>query len=92
MVERLQKLTTSVAFGRLIITLILLTGVLVGLETFPEFEPDTAMGRTVAFVQDVILGLFVLEMVLKILACGEQPWRYFCQPWNAQPVHRRDHS
>ncbi|MCY2996094.1 MAG: ion transporter [Planctomycetota bacterium] len=82
MVERLQKLTTSVAFGRLIIMLILLTGVLVGLETFPEFEPDTAMGRTVAFVQDGILGLFVLEMVLKILACGKQPWRYFCQPWN----------
>lgn len=82
MVERLKKLTTSAAFGRLIITLILLTGVLVGLETFPEFGADTARGRTVAFVQDVILGLFVLEMLLKILACGKQPWRYFCQPWN----------
>ncbi|MCL4206598.1 MAG: ion transporter [Pirellulaceae bacterium] len=82
MAEQLKRFTTSAVFGRTIVTLILLTGVLVGLETYPEFGPTTAVGRVVGFVQDVILGLFVLEMVLKILACGKRPWEYFYQPWN----------
>jgi voltage-gated sodium channel len=82
MTERLKQITTSAAFGRLIIAAILLTGVLVGLETYPAFGPETVVGRIIAWAQDVILGLFVLEMVLKILACGKRPWRYFCQPWN----------
>jgi voltage-gated sodium channel len=82
MTGRLKQITTSAAFGRLIIAAILLTGVLVGLETYPAFGPETPVGRMIAWAQDVILGLFVLEMVLKILACGKRPWEYFCQPWN----------
>lgn len=82
MSQRLKKLTSSAAFGRAIITLILLTGVLVGMETYPEFGPEAAVGRMIALTQKVILGLFVLEMVLKILACGKRPWEYFYQPWN----------
>ena len=36
----------------------------------------------IAVTQDLILGAFVVEMVLKILACGKRPWDYFRQPWN----------
>jgi voltage-gated sodium channel len=82
MSERLKRFTASAEFGRFIVVLILLTGVLVGLETYPEFGPQAPVGRIIAFIQDVILGLFVLEMVLKILACGRRPWEYFYQPWN----------
>ncbi len=82
MVDQLKRLTTSAAFGRVVLGLIITTGLLVGLETYPRFGPATALGRVIAFTQDVILGLFVIEMILKILACGKRPWDYFRQPWN----------
>ena len=82
MTDQLKRLTTLTAFGRVVLGLIIATGLLVGLETYPQFGPETALGRVIAFTQDVILGLFVIEMVLKILACGKRPWDYFRHGWN----------
>jgi voltage-gated sodium channel len=82
MAELAQKIVASKAFNRLILALIIISSALVGLETYPEFHPDTAAGKPLLLIQDIILWMFVAEIVLRIAACGSQPWLYFENPWN----------
>ena len=82
MAPLLQKIADSRVFHDLILGLILLSGILVGMETYPPFHPDTRVGHAMIVVQDIILLIFVLEAVIKIGACGRKPWRYFANPWN----------
>jgi len=81
-VEKLKKLTSSEGFNRFILALIILSGILVGISTYPEFSEATPIGRVIDLVQDVILFIFVGEIVLKIAACGSRPWEYFQRGWN----------
>jgi voltage-gated sodium channel len=66
----------------MILALIVISGVLVGFETYPAFSEGTLVGDIIIRVQQVILWIFVLEQVLKIAACGNRPWEYFRQGWN----------
>lgn len=75
-----KALTTHKAFETLILTIIVLAGVVVGLETSPSlvelYESELRL------TNQIILWIFVVEAVLKILAQGNRPWRYFLSPWN----------
>jgi voltage-gated sodium channel len=82
MVELCQKIVRSNWFNRLILTLIIISGILVGLETYPRFYPDTRVGSIILDIQDAILFVFVIEIAIKIIANGSKPWRYFRNPWN----------
>lgn len=82
MVEKLKKLTSSEGFNRFILLAIVLSGILVGFETYPAFSDTTPIGKVINAVQNVILGIFVLEIILKIAACGKRPWEYFMRGWN----------
>jgi voltage-gated sodium channel len=82
MVQLLSRLAESKALSRIVLTLIVISSVLVGMETYPTFANDTAAGQFVNVAQDVILWLFVVEIVIKIGAHGTRPWRYFRNPWN----------
>jgi len=81
-VEQIQRLVNSIGFQRFILALIVISGILVGFETYPAFSEGTPVGNAIIVVQYVILWIFVAEQVLKIIACGSQPWRYFQQGWN----------
>ena len=66
---------------------IVLAGVLVGLQTYPELDItyDTEAGRVLDKIDLVILIIFIIECFVKIFAEGLAPWRYFCGPewrWN----------
>ncbi len=82
MVEQLKRFTTSEGFNRFILAMIVLSGILVGVETYPAFSDETPIGRVINFVQTVILYIFVAEIALKIAACGSRPWDYFRRGWN----------
>ena len=82
MVEKLRALVKSSAFNNTVLALIIISGILVGLETFPRFDNDTPAGKILDQLQYAILWCFVVEMVIKIGACGSKPWEYFRQPWN----------
>ena len=82
MVEQIDKFVHSANFQRFILALIVISGILVGFETYPAFHEGTAIGNVIIRVQQVILGIFVIEQVLKIAACGSRPWEYFRQGWN----------
>jgi len=82
LVEQIDKFVHSANFQRFILALIVISGILVGFETYPAFHEGTAIGNVIIRVQQVILGIFVIEQVLKIAACGSRPWEYFRQGWN----------
>jgi len=82
MVDLFSSIVASTRFNRWILALILLSGILVGIETYPPFSHETRAGEVVLFIQNVILWIFVVEIVFRIGACGSKPWRYFLNPWN----------
>ena len=82
MVRQLQRIAYSRWFHDLILSLILLSGVLVGMETYPRYHPDTPVGHALLLIQEAILWVFVAEAAIKIGAHGSKPWLYFKNPWN----------
>lgn len=75
-----QRLVAAPVFQRAVLGLIVLAGVLVGLETNAGLV--ARFGGWLEVVDRVVLILFGLELVLRIGACGRQPWRFFADPWN----------
>ena len=66
------------AFNLFIIVVIIAAGVVVGLQSYPDLEHDS----TVVATDFIILGIFCLEVLLKIAAEGTRPWMYwFGKEW-----------
>lgn len=76
----IKALVESTKFSTFIIGTIIVAGILVGLETYHGFAERNH--DLLYLLERIILGIFVLEMILKILAEGNKPWRYFYNPWN----------
>ena len=80
MIELSQKITKASWFNRFIIATIILAGVLAGVET------DAALverhKELLKFLDGSVLAIFVVEIILKMLTHGKQPWRYFRDGWN----------
>jgi voltage-gated sodium channel len=82
MVQVLRRIVASKVFNHFILGLIVLSGILVGMETYPRFDMHTQTGQLIQKLQNIILWLFVLEAAIKMGACGSKPWKYFENPWN----------
>src|SRR5262245_9166839 len=80
MVELARRLAEATWFHYFITGVIVLAGALVGVETSPAMIER--YGATLHLLDGVILGIFVLEIVIKLLAEGRTPWRYFRDPFN----------
>lgn len=80
MVQLCKKVTESAGFQNFITVVIIFAGFLVGAETYPAFRE--AYGPIVHVLDQVILWTFVGEIVLKMIAEGKRPWRYFYDGWN----------
>ena len=61
----------------MIIALILINAVVLGLETSPAAV--AAAGPALLALDKVILGIFVIELILRMTAHG---WRFFRDPWS----------
>ena len=75
-----KSIVNSKSFQRLIIFTILLAGIVVGIQTFKVFASENVV--ILDILDSVILGIFVIEAVIKILAEGNRPLNYFKNPWN----------
>ncbi|MEQ1568796.1 MAG: ion transporter [Myxococcota bacterium] len=80
MTESLRALAQSSGFQNFVTFVILVAGVLAGVETYPEVVE--AYDGLLHLLDRTILAIFVLEIVVKMGAEGSQPWRYFRDPWN----------
>ena len=76
----LRRVTEHAYFQNFIIGVILGAGVLVGLETYPEVM--ARHGDLLHLLDKVVLGIFVVEILMKMGAQGRRPWRFFHDPWN----------
>jgi len=75
-----SNLSRSNFFNQFIIGTILLTGVVVGVQTYKDFAEENA--TVLNFLDQTILVIFTIEALIKILAEGHRPFNYFKNPWN----------
>ncbi|GMH69779.1 hypothetical protein TL16_g05243 [Triparma laevis f. inornata] len=74
-------LALSEAFGSFILGVIIVAGVLVGVQTYPGMETN----QPILIMDQIILFIFCVEILTKMLAEGMAPWRYFVSrewKWN----------
>lgn len=75
-----KSIANSSWFQPFITGVILLASALVGVETYPAVAEAN---KTLLHVLDlIILGIFTVEMVIKISAEWPDPFNYFRDPWN----------
>ena len=74
---RLKTILLSRPWERFIVTLIIVNAVILGLET--DAGIMATFGHILLALDTLILGLFVIEIALRIIAFG---WRFFTQPWS----------
>ena len=80
LVTSCARIAASSRFQRFILGVIVLAAVFVGLETYPGIM--SRYGATLHALDNVILGIFIVEILIRLLAYGARPWRFFTDPWN----------
>ncbi len=75
-----KKIVENIWFDRVIITLIVVNGIILGLETVPEllaqFESVFVWGNR------IILAVFIVEALIKIISHAPKMHHYFYNGWN----------
>jgi len=79
-VRTCAALADSVAFNVAIFGVILANAVVLGLETYPGVVRDA--GGLLSTLNDVFLGVFVVELAIRLTAFGSRPGNFFRSGWN----------
>jgi voltage-gated sodium channel len=80
MVELSRRLSSSEPFQRGVLGLIIVNAMVMGLETWPALT--ARWGSTFEAVNAVVQALFVIEIALRLTACGRRPQDFFKSGWN----------
>jgi len=80
MQDRVARLVASLGFEYFIIALILFNGALLGIETNAEI--NAKYGDWLELGNNLVLGVFIVEALLKMYAVAPQLNRYFRDGWN----------
>lgn len=80
MKDRANQIVSAPWFEHVIIAFILINGAILGMETSPSLVAQH--GGLLHLGNRVILGIFILEAVLKMIAVAPQIDRYFRDGWN----------
>ena len=80
MTGKLNSLVQAKWFHHGIVAVILLAGVLAGLETNADLRER--YGSILRGLDSLVLVVFIVEMALKLAVHGRQPWLYFRDGWN----------
>lgn len=75
-----SKIVGSKYFKNSVTAAILLAGVILGLETYREYL--VKYSTFLSTLEDIILSVFVVEIIFKMLVHGNKPWKYFYDSWN----------
>jgi voltage-gated sodium channel len=74
------RIVESSWFDPLMLSIIALNAVTLGLETYASI--DASIGEELHLLNDVILGLFVVELALRMAAHADHPRAFFRSGWN----------
>lgn len=75
-----KKIAESKPFKHFILLLIILASVFVGLETYESIAKQYEW--LFVFTDEIVLFFFSVEIIIKIVAEGKRPLRYFADAWN----------
>jgi voltage-gated sodium channel len=78
--SRCAQIADSARFQGFIFAIILVNAVALGLQTFGGLEADA--GTLLRAVNEVCVGIFVLELAIRIAAFGRRPLDFFRDGWN----------
>jgi voltage-gated sodium channel len=74
------RIVESSWFDPLMLSIIAVNAVTLGLETYESI--DAAIGRELRLANGIILGLFVVELALRMAAFADRPREFFRSGWN----------
>ena len=80
MQKQLRVFTESRQFQIFFIGIILLSGVIVGLDSYPKISAK--YGTILHSLDKIILGLFVFEICIKMISFGSRVHEFFKDGWN----------
>jgi voltage-gated sodium channel len=75
-----RRIVESSWFDPLLLVVILVNAITLGLETYDSIA--ASVGDQLHLANDVILGIFVVELLLRIAAHGSRPRDFFRSGWN----------
>ena len=83
MATTLAKIAEASWFKNVIMAAILAAGILVGVQTYEMTSPAVRSNAgLLQLIDQVIIVIFVIEVIVKMGAEGTRPWNYFRDPWN----------
>jgi voltage-gated sodium channel len=80
MVARCARIANSTRFQGFIFAVIVVNAIALGLGTYDSIEDDT--GTLLTIVSEVCVGIFVIELAIRITAYGRRPQDFFRDGWN----------
>lgn len=78
--DKASKIARSKPFTFLVMTTILISAVVIGLET--DARMMASYGDILRSIDRIILAIFTFEIFVKLTAAGKKPQTYFKDPWN----------
>jgi voltage-gated sodium channel len=80
MAETLRRIVGSQRFDAVIVAVIVANAVVLGLQTYPGVVAD--YGDTLDLLNAIFLGVFVVELLMRIGSYGRRPQDFFKSGWN----------
>ena len=80
MAQTCRRIVDSRWFDPLMLAVIFVNAITLGLETYESI--DRSIGDELNLANEVILGLFVVELLIRIGAHGSRPQEFFRSGWN----------
>jgi voltage-gated sodium channel len=78
--SRCRRIADSQRFQAFIFGVIVFNAVVLGLDTYDELRED--VGDLLTVLNDACLGIFVVELAIRIAAYGRRPQDFFKEGWN----------
>lgn len=79
-IKPLARLVYSTQFELIISGVIIVNAFCLAILTMPNLSPETlALANNIDLVA---YGIYVLELLLRLVSYGKKPWRYFKEGWN----------
>jgi voltage-gated sodium channel len=79
-ISDLRRIVQSHTFDAAILVVIVANAIVLGLQTYPGV--DARHGRLLDILNDVFLGIFVVELALRIASYWPKPQRFFRNGWD----------
>lgn len=80
MVKTCKAIAESKLFQNFVTIAIIIAGVLVGMATYADFSEKHH--DILELLNAIVMGVFIIEILVKIIAEGNKPWLYFTDAWN----------